>query len=216
MHNPQYISVEKKARYFLSGPSDKTYSRVCFALHGYGQLGQYFIRNFMHDELHDTLFIAPEGLHRFYLNGTNGRVGASWMTKEDRLTDIEDYCRYLDAIYVHFKNHIDQASEVGVLGFSQGVATACRWLSTSVHQFNFLINWAGAFPPDLNIEASLAKMRRIPVHLLVGDEDEYISLVQFEEHLQALTKQGFAIIPTIFKGTHKIYPEVLKNLFSSL
>lgn len=216
MHDPHYLKIEKSARYFLSGPLDKKYDKICFALHGYGQLGQYFIHNFKHPDFEKILFIVPEGLHRFYLNGTNGRVGASWMTKEDRLKDIEDYCHYLDQVYHHFDDIIKNVEKVGVLGFSQGVATACRWLSSSAYNFDFLINWAGAFPPDLDLEVSTQKMARIPVHLMLGDEDEYISKAQFVEHVAWLRDQGFTIETTTFKGKHKIYHEVLKELLNKL
>ena len=216
MHDPKYLKIKKTARYFLSGPLDNEYETICFALHGYGQLGQYFIHNFKSQDFDRILFIAPEGLHRFYLNGTNGRVGASWMTKEDRLNDIEDYCHYLDQVYLHFSGKLKEAKKVGVLGFSQGVATACRWLSKSSNLFDFLINWAGAFPPDLDVEESVAKMARLPVHLLLGDEDEYISQEQFKEHVALLRGQGFRLETTSFKGKHKIYSKVLKELFEKL
>ncbi len=216
MRDPHYLKIEKSARYFLSGPLEKEYDTICFALHGYGQLGQYFIHNFKHPDFERTLFIAPEGLHRFYLNGTNGRVGASWMTKEDRLKDIEDYCNYLDEVYRHFEDKTSTAKRVGVLGFSQGVATACRWLSKSTYKFDFLINWAGAFPPDLDLEQAMGKMARLPVHMLLGDEDEYISLQQFNDHVDLLKSQGYKIETTTFKGTHKIYQHVLKEVFRKL
>ena len=46
------------------------------------------------EELGYTI-IAPQGLHKFYLEGTSGRVGASWMTKENREDDIKNYLVYL-------------------------------------------------------------------------------------------------------------------------
>ena len=45
------------------------------------------------------VLVAPEGLSRFYVNATHGLVGASWMTREDRQHEIDDYVGYLDAIY---------------------------------------------------------------------------------------------------------------------
>ncbi len=216
MHEPHYLKIEKSARYYLSGPLDQDYDMICFALHGYGQLGQYFIHNFKGEQFKNVLFIAPEGLHRFYLDGTKGRVGASWMTKEDRLKDIKDYCHYLDRVYDHFKERMASVNKVGILGFSQGVATACRWLSNSRYSFDFLINWAGAFPPDLDVEESISRMSKLPVHLLLGDQDEYISLKQMEEHVALIRRQGFDVETRIFSGSHKIYPKVLEEVISSL
>ncbi len=216
MGDPHYLTIEKTSRYYTNGPPDGDYDTLCFALHGYGQLGKYFIRNFQNDELGRVLFVAPEGLHRFYLNGTNGRVGASWMTKEDRLKDIEDYCRYLDQVYRHFGAQIKDVSKVGVLGFSQGVATACRWLTNSEYHFDFLVNWAGAFPPDLDFERSMERMRQLPVYMLVGDSDEYISSEDFQKHLELLEDRGYEIKSRKFEGTHKLYPDILRDTFSEI
>lgn len=216
MSEAHYVSVEKTARYYLSGPLDGTYKSICFALHGYGQLGKYFIHPFKDKTFSDILFIAPEGFHRFYLLGNKGRVGASWMTKEDRLRDIEDYCRYLDQMYSLFQELIKKTGNVGILGFSQGVATACRWLSHSAFSFDYLINYAGAFPPDLDLQQSLVRMQSLPVYMLIGDEDEYISPQKFQEHLTILQQQGFKVKPHHFKGQHRIYPEVLAEVFSKV
>src|SRR5213595_2848351 len=67
--------------------------------------------------------VAPEGLSRFYLSEspTERRVGASWMTREDRLAEIEDYVRYLDAVYADVFGFLDRALVTAhALGFSQG------------------------------------------------------------------------------------------------
>ena len=78
------------AHYYTIGtPSDKI-KRVFFVLHGYGQLASQIIHKF-DAVMEDTLIVAPEGLSRFYWNESKGIVGASWMTKKDRLDEIEDY-----------------------------------------------------------------------------------------------------------------------------
>lgn len=216
LQQPHYITIQKTARYYLSGPLSHSYKHVCFVLHGYGQLVPYFIRHFEELQREDTLFIAPEGLHRFYLNGSKGRVGASWMTKEDRLNDIDDYCHYLDQLYAHFQEKIDKAETVGLFAFSQGVATACRWLTASENRFDYLINYAGAFPPDLDHKAAISRMKNLPVHLLVGDKDEYISEERFKGHLAELKDLGFEVQSQTFEGEHKLYRPVLLKLFSEV
>lgn len=216
MNPPHYLGIKKSARYFLSGPAEGNYKSVCMALHGYGQLAQYFVRPFSDPSLSDVLFVAPEGLHRFYLNGTSGRVGASWMTKEDRLKDMEDYCRYLDDLYAHLQPLISRVGHCGILGFSQGVATACRWLTHSRFSFDYLINYAGAFPPDLDHPKAIQKMQNLPVHLLLGKEDEYISEVQYRAHLQQLGETGFSVEGSLFEGGHKIYAQVVRSVFDKV
>lgn len=216
LQEPQFITIQKTARYYLSGPLSHNFKHVCFVLHGYGQLVPYFICHFEELQREDTLFIAPEGLHRFYLEGSRGRVGASWMTKEDRLNDIKDYCSYLDQLYSHFSETINGAETVGLFAFSQGVATACRWLTATTRHFDYLINYAGAFPPDLDHKAAISKMKNLPVHMLVGDEDEYISLEKFEDHLAEIRSLGFEVKSQTFEGKHKLYQPVLKGLFDEL
>ncbi len=218
MADVHYLSVSKSARYYLSGPLDSTYRGVCFVLHGYGQLAEFFIRPFTDKALRDVLFIAPEGLHRFYLDGSKGRVGASWMTKEDRLKDIDDYCDYLDQLreYIVPQVSLIHPTEIGVLGFSQGAATACRWLSHSEHSFSYLVNYAGLYPPDLPESQALNKMQKTRVVHALGDRDEYISVERMTESLREFKQSGFPGELKVFSGTHKIYPAVVEQIFKDL
>ena len=92
------IQVQKTGRYFTVGdPIEATH--LIFALHGYSQLAFYFIRPFEALNPKKYFIVCPEGLHRFYRQGNNGNVGATWMTKEDRESDIADYVLYLDQVY---------------------------------------------------------------------------------------------------------------------
>jgi hypothetical protein len=90
-----HIEFSQKRRYYTNELKGK--SKILVALHGYGQLAQFFARKFA---ALDQSFgiIVPEGPHRFYLEGSSGRVGASWMTKEWREQDIEENTRYLLAL----------------------------------------------------------------------------------------------------------------------
>src|SRR5574342_952788 len=117
------------ARYFTMGRADGS-RQVWIACHGYGQLAARFLEKLrVLDDGHRYL-VAPEGLSRFYLSesATERRVGASWMTREDRLAEIDDYIRYLDAVYADVFGTLDRAQlSVHALGFSQGAATVSRW-----------------------------------------------------------------------------------------
>lgn len=208
------IQVPKTARYYFSEAPAAHHTQLCFCLHGYGQLAQYFIKNFRHKELQHILFVAPEGLNRFYLPGDKKRVGATWMTKEARLTDIADYVNYLDLVHQDVLHKLHQPLPTGLFGFSQGVATASRWLAHTSIVFNYFVNWAGAYPPDLDFKAALEKTKRIPTLMVAGDNDEYISEERLQEHLQHLKEKGFTPILQRYTGTHKIYKEPLLELFT--
>ena len=115
------ISINKTARYFTLGNPNEKIETIWFLCHGYGQLANYFLKNFEILNNGKNLLVAPEGLHRFYLNGFGGRVGASWMTREDRLNDIKDYIGFLDQLYLEIVNPFKSRNiKINVLGFSQG------------------------------------------------------------------------------------------------
>ncbi len=209
------FKIERTARYFLSDEPSVFRPNLCFVLHGYGQLPQYFLRKFERLDRNDILFVAPEGLHRFYLEANAGRVGSSWMTKEDRLNDIEDYCKMLDQVATALK--ADQEFErIAILGFSQGVATACRWANTTQMPYDSLIAWSGAFPPDLNFQQAMENLVPKDMHILCGDEDEFIDETRLQEHLSFLEGKGIKPKLTRFKGGHDINPDDLRSLMEEV
>ena len=94
-----HIKIAKTARYFQLAEIGSEIREVWFVCHGYGQHAGYFLKHFECLNNGGRLIVAPEGLSRFYLDGFYGRIGASWMTREDRLNDIKDYVLFLDAMY---------------------------------------------------------------------------------------------------------------------
>src|SRR3989475_8204908 len=95
------ISVTRTARYFTLGDPAGGVEEVWFACHGYAQLAGRFLEKLRVLEDGRRYVVAPEGLSRFYLteSPTERRVGATWMTREDRLSESDDYVRALDAAY---------------------------------------------------------------------------------------------------------------------
>lgn len=203
--------IQRKARYFLSNEPSDLRPNLCFVLHGYGQHPEYFLKKFTGINRKDILFVAPEGLHRFYLNGSSGRVGSSWLTKEDRLNDIDDYCRMLDQV-AHGILDEYKFENIAILGFSQGVATACRWANATQIPYQSLINWAGAFPPDLDFVVAHRNLNPKNLHLLCGDSDEFISEERLKEHMAFLLEEGLRPKLHRFTGGHDIFKEPLDRL----
>ena len=197
------ISIPKTCRYVTYG-NITTAKTIWFTLHGYGQLAKYFIKNFTSLYPDENFVVAPEGFHRFYLDGMKGRVGASWMTSEDRLTDISDYVNYLDLLYQDLSKQAIEGHKLIVLGFSQGVATASRWMALGNTIPDCALFWAGSFPPDLQPTDSKRWFNDIPTFCVVGNEDEYIS----EEHIEKAKEhfRSLGINPEWlrYKGGHKI------------
>src|SRR2546426_10548332 len=146
-----HIGVSRTARYFTLGNSSSGVGEVWFACHGYGQLAARFLEKLRVLDDGTRYLVAPEGLSRFYLSesAAERRVGASWMTREDRLAGIEDYVRYLDAVYADVFGVLDRAQvTVHALGFSQGASTVSRWAAFGKARIDRLVLWSGELPPD--------------------------------------------------------------------
>ena len=207
-----HIKFQKNGRYFTLGePADG--KELLIALHGYGYLAQYFSRKFNAVDLDKYVVIIPEGLHRFYHSGTSGRVGASWMTKEDRLSDIEDYISFLDALLIHLKSEFSFKS-VTLLGFSQGGATASRWLAYGSHNFDKFILWATVFPPDME-KSYTQRFNQSANFFVFGTKDEYYSQEIVNEHFGEMKKMQLNFQMLTFEGRHDIHPETLNAVLGN-
>lgn len=202
-----FILVRKNARYFSAG--DPGSDKLLIVLHGYGQLAQYFIRKFSHlDE--SWYVVAPEGMHRFYLNGNSGRVGASWMTKEAREKDIEDNLNLLEQL-VEDLTSVHPYKEIVLLGFSQGAATAARYFYSTRQEISRLIVWASVFPPDIDKDQLFGKRAEQGKNVFVlGRQDEFFNGQQQREVLRFFRESGFQTIE--FEGNHDIDAKTLLDI----
>jgi predicted esterase len=204
-----YLKVQKTARVVTEGENNPELRSVWLIAHGYGQLTTFFINKFEKLFSNENLFILPEGLHRYYLNGFSGKIGASWMTREEREKDIEDYCSYMDSVYKHYIKPLDQKVIVNVLGFSQGGATICRWAAHTRYKIDNLIVWGSVIPPDMNWEQDVQKLRGLNWHYVAGDNDELLSDKRRVEQLEILERNGIKPNSIHYKGGHDILEEPL-------
>ena len=202
------ILVNFRARYFQSNEPSEHIKNVYFVCHGHGMLAYYFLKKFAGLFDSETIVVAPEGLSRYYLDGFSGRVGATWMTKEERLTDIHNYMTYLDTVYQEVINHCPNA-RITLLGFSQGSATASRWLMHGKNHFDRLILWAGIFPPDLPFELSEQKLKDTEITFVYGKNDPYLSDQKIDELRDITSKLGVKAKEMVFDGAHEIDSETL-------
>lgn len=204
--SPSHFQSKKHFRYlFQKGNSSIAQEKLLVALHGYGQLIPYFAKKFEGLEEHTSL-LFPEGMHRFYLNGTSGRVGASWMTREDRLIDIEDNLGWLTELLDYIKSQ-HNFKEITLLGFSQGGATAARLYFKQPSYFQRLIMWASVFPPDIE------KMDKDVSNgiFIVGNKDPYFT-DEMESTCEFYRSNKYEIMR--FSGSHDIHFPTLKSLYN--
>lgn len=205
------ISVSRTLRYFQYGECSTETKQLIVALHGYGQHPMYFLRKLASLQNDQRCIVAPEGLHRFYVSGTSGRVGASWMTKEDRLNDIADINQYLTQL-LHELNP-GKETEIIFLGFSQGTASAVRFFCSTSLRIDRLILWAGSFPPDLSLPDNVDRLNTCDLDLVIGDEDEFISRTDVKHIEDLLTEANVKFSLHTFQGNHDIDAATLNKLF---
>lgn len=207
------IAVTRTARYYTLGKFDEHTKRVWFVLHGYGQLAEYFIRKFEALDDGHTYIVAPEALSRFYVNDEFNRVGASWMTREARESEIDDYVAYLESVRKSvFQDYSDDV-KVTVLGFSQGTATACRWLNRGQIRADRLIFWGGYFAKGI---FDLIEPDRMPLqntYFVYGSRDEFLNRLNVSEYLDKLRSEMPSLHVMEYAGGHSVEPEVLKEKF---
>lgn len=207
--------VTRTAHYYTLGTPSSQIRELWICCHGYGQLAHRFIHKFNSILTPQTLVVAPEGLSRFYFGGVVGPVGASWMTLLDRLTEIEDYCNWLDALYDHFIAQLSPDVRVTFFGFSQGVATILRWMHARQRPVHRVIAWAGTLPEDLDYRPLAGYFAQPEWHLVYGTSDEYIARERLDVQADFLEAQGFAYEQHEYEGTHRVVRNTLKSLFEA-
>ena len=203
------IPIKKMLRVYSNESSS---NNVLIALHGYGQLATFFIQKF--ESISDQWkIITPEATHRFYLNGTSGRVGASWMTREWRLQDIAEHQHMLDELYMSILSENPNA-KIHLLGFSQGGATAARWVQYTKFPIQSLTLWASVFPPDLEGLTNSEAFNKLHKTFVLGTNDPYYSTDEQAKIIQFYKELGFKTV--IFEGEHTIDQTVLKSIFKQI
>lgn len=216
------IPVGRTARVALLGPEAGLPVReVWYVLHGYGQLAAPFIENFRAIDDGTRLIVAPEALSRFYDGDAETRlhkdaaVGASWMTREDRESEIADYLAYLDAVHASIgasASYRDAVPAVTVLGFSQGGATAARWVARGRVAAARLIVWGSQFPPELALADPATPLRRTENVLVVGTTDRFATAKIVAAETSRLHGAGLPFRIVTFDGGHRMDDETLRTL----
>lgn len=233
MLHEHHLTVERTARYFTIEPGETGAREVWVVCHGYGQLAERFLRQFTALDDGRRLVVAPEALSRFYLHeeepgapqtdaprpigslALGGRVGASWMTRQDRLSEIADNVAYLDALARHIFRHVERSAvTLRVLGFSQGGATAARWAALGSTRLDELILWGSHLPPDLD-PSTAPGLVGTPVRFVWGEGDPYYDAARVAEDVARLGAVGISSRVTTYAGGHNISRGVLAAVADS-
>jgi predicted esterase len=207
------IITPKTGKYYILGdPGDKT-KNIWFALHGYGNLASDFVDKFKDIANESTIVIVPEALNKFYVKGFYGKVGASWMTKNDRENEIKDYLNFLNNVYNREVSKIFKPDlKLNLFGFSQGTATASRWTLHNKFKVDKLILWGGSLPKDIDFKKARITFTTTALTIVVGKNDEFITEENLSGELKVLEEKKIRYVLKKYDGKHEIQNDVLNEL----
>jgi len=191
----------------LNTLNDNT-QNVWIVFHGIGYLSRFFISYFSSLNAEENYIICPQAPAKYYKDTNYRKVGASWLTKENTIIDTENVLNYIDAIIETEK--IPKNINIIVLGYSQGVSIASRWLAKRKHVCNKLILISGVFPKEICSE-DFEHLPNLKVSHTVGSNDpifEKTNVKKQENHM-------LTIFPKIeyinHNGGHKMDVKLLNK-----
>lgn len=203
------LVVPRTARVYALGLTPPL-TEVWVVLHGFSQLAVKFVRWFAPAVRPGRAIVAPEALNRYYTNHETKQVGTTWMTAEDREAEIRDYVEYLDRVVEDLRARFGEVA-IHVHAFSQGCATASRWVAFGRTRPAQVVLWGGGLPPDLDLAVHRDRLSAVRLRLIIGDRDQFIADAQVEEQAARLTAARVEHQLTRFKGGHVIPWNVLRE-----
>lgn len=213
-----HIEVPRRARYAVLGDPGPGVRELWVVLHGYRQLAARFVRRFATLLGPGRLIVAPEALNRFYLDdapgrhGPESRVGATWMTREDRLTEIRDYVGYLDRLHEHVSSELSAEIHTVGLGFSQGCHTLARWAASGAVNFRALVFWGEVLPPDLDLTAARRGFGDARLLSVQGRRDGHLTKELIGRQERQMVEVGRRMEIHWHEGGHRLEPSTLAEV----
>ncbi len=190
--------------------SNKT-KNVWLVFHGMGYLSRYFARYFEELNPEENLIIVPQAPSKYYQGPKFKHVGASWLTRENTVAETKNVLAYVDSVWAN--EEPEQLPNFIVLGYSQGVSIATRWLASRMIACNHLVLHSGGIPKELKPSDFEYLPLTTQVTYLYGDKDEYITeALKTEESLKGSKLFGSRLTVKVFDGIHEVCVPFLSQL----
>lgn len=183
---------------------------VWWVCHGMGYLSRYFLRYFKDLNPEDNYIIAPQAPSKYYIQ-PKMHVGANWLTRDNPQIGMENILNYFDSVFE--AEQIPNDVDFIVLGYSQGVSVATRYMAKRQLQCSQLILHSGGIPKELNAEDFSYLNDDAKVKLIYGTEDEYLDETRIEKEsirAKALFGDRVSILP--FEGKHVVNVDYINDL----
>lgn len=193
----------------LNSPDPKT-KTAWFVCHGMGYLSAYFIKYFKDLDSNNNYIVAPQAPSKYYIQ-PKMYVGANWLTKENTLHDTENIMTYFDAVFEVEK--LLNYPRLIVLGYSQGVSVALRYVARKKIDCNHIVIHSGGIPKELKPKDFSHLSSTTQIHLVYGTEDEYLDPKRIEiETLRAQELFGNKLSIHPFEGKHEVHTDFINQL----
>ena len=207
--------VEKKVSYQISNSystlnefTSKT-KNVWVVFHGIGYLSRYFMKYFKNLDPKENYIIAPQAQSKYYLNDEYRHVGASWLTKENTETEIGNMLAYLEEVYT--AEQLKDVPNLILMGYSQGVSVATRWVARNKIECSQLILHSGGLPIELKKE-DFEFLTNTQITIIYGTGDEYLNEERMKkENVKAIDLFGEKLEILSFKGGHEVNVEMISK-----
>lgn len=209
MSTEKSVSYQIKNSYSVLNEHTPGTKNVWMVFHGIGYLSRYFLKYFKHLDPEENYIIAPQAQSKYYLNGEYRHVGASWLTREKLEEGIENTLSYLDAVYE--TENLKGIKNLNILGYSQGVSVATRFVARRQIECENLIMHSGKVPQELNSD-DFKFLDNTNFSFIYGTEDEYLKsgIVEVEEErLNQIFPRNLEILR--FKGGHEVNTEMISK-----
>lgn len=212
------VNTVTTGRFVLEGKFSSLTRGVWICFHGYGVSAEEQIKSL--DSICDeqVVIVCIEGFHRFYLDRAHSKVGASWMTKELRLKDIENNIRFCNQVFEQLlKLGLKPEHKLGIIGFSQGGQTMCRWIGQLDYSISVCLLWGSTLPEDVLLDfRSVKKINDSGLRFIVGERDKYISSDHVDIELDRLHDRGVSFDFHTFDGGHRLDDYTLRYFHARL
>ena len=206
------VSYQATNSYSTLNNLSSTTKNVWVVCHGIGYLSRYFLKYFDILKSDENYVIALQAPSKYYIGTNYKHVGASWLTKENTQKETQNVMRYFDAVLKREK--IPNDINLIVLGYSQGVSIASRYVARKKLNCNHLVLLSGRIPRELEPQNFNFLTKETKISLIYGDQDEYLNeKMMIEERRLFHDLFGHTNASIIcFEGKHEVKKDIIKNL----
>ena len=184
---------------------------IWIVFHGMGYLSRYFLRYFETFNAVDNYFIAPQAPSKYYIGPKFKHVGASWLTKENTAAETKNVLNYVDSVID--SEDLPKNKNIILLGYSQGVSIAMRYLASKKVTCHQLIIHSGGIPKELIKEDFSFLSHQFKVNLVYGTQDEFLNeerILNEINRAKELFSNEIKVSP--FDDGHIVNTAILKSL----